>query len=425
MSYVSAVPEVFASASADLSGVGEAIKQATLASVPSTTGIAAAAEDEVSAAVGALFSAHGQQFQALSSQAAAFHAEFVQNVSAAEKAYANAEAAGAHALQSTLSHAAPAEDLNLSVSILGKTATFGDATTSAGPDEIAIAYGAHSSATATGGHFDIALAVGTNNSASARGGFDNIAVALGANNTAVAGGENEEFNFGGVLGGEFNTATAGGGDRNVALVQSGHDISAKAVGDRIVSIEPKGAPLNLSISADGDTLFQSGAAHTSTRTDGAGFAVAYGNNSYASADGYGDRGYFTNVALAIGNGDKVTTFGGANNFAIALGTNNIAAAIGNPPTGSLGFGVAAVLSGTGNDATTFGTQDISLVLGGDGNKAFAGSTMAPGDNIAAVLSGTGNKAQSVGKVCIGLVLSGNDLFANAGGFLSVVILPKL
>ncbi|CKR76816.1 PE family protein [Mycobacterium tuberculosis] len=37
----------------------------------------AAAHDEVSAAIAALFSAHGQAYQAASAQAAAFHTRFI------------------------------------------------------------------------------------------------------------------------------------------------------------------------------------------------------------------------------------------------------------------------------------------------------------------------------------------------------------
>ena len=54
---------------------------ASLAS-PSTSVVPAAA-DEVSTAFAALFSAHGQMFQTLSSQAAAFHAQFIQTLDAA------------------------------------------------------------------------------------------------------------------------------------------------------------------------------------------------------------------------------------------------------------------------------------------------------------------------------------------------------
>ncbi len=80
-SYLIAAPEALASASADLSGIGEAIRDATSAAAPSTTGIVPPALDEVSAAISRLFGGYGQQFQALSAQSALFHSEFVQSLS--------------------------------------------------------------------------------------------------------------------------------------------------------------------------------------------------------------------------------------------------------------------------------------------------------------------------------------------------------
>ena len=55
-SYVVVEPEALAAASGDLTGIEEAIKGAAAAAAPSTTGIPAAAGDEVSAAI-ARFSA--------------------------------------------------------------------------------------------------------------------------------------------------------------------------------------------------------------------------------------------------------------------------------------------------------------------------------------------------------------------------------
>jgi PE family len=376
MSYVSAVPDPVAVAAIDAAGIGSSLDEANAAATAKTTAVVAAAEDEVSAAVASLFSGHGQAFQALSSRAAGFHAQFVQTLGAAAQAYASAEAAGSHALQSTLSHATAAETLNVSVSV-GKTVfRLGDATSSAGPDDIAIAYGAHSSATASAGRFDIAFAVGTNNSASATGGYDNIAAAFGADNkAAVESGNapNADFNFAGVFGGESNTATAGIGFRNIAAVVSGHDISAKALnGDDIVSIEPKGASLNLAIAADDHTLFRSGSA--TANADKGDFAVAYGNNSGAIATGV--SGYpvrstaSTNVALAIGNNDQAFTVSGHDTFAFAFGTDNKAQALGSG-FGFGGYDYAVVLGGTGNTALAAGDQNIALVITGDNLKATA------------------------------------------------------
>ena len=62
-----------------------------------TTGVLAAAGDEVSSAIAAAFSAYGQGFQALGAQAAAFHDQFVQALTAGAGSYVSAEAANAAA----------------------------------------------------------------------------------------------------------------------------------------------------------------------------------------------------------------------------------------------------------------------------------------------------------------------------------------
>jgi PE family len=73
MSYVLAVPEMLASAATDLEGIGSALSAANAAAAPPTTGLVAAAADEVSAAVASLFAGHAQEYQALSAQIGAFH----------------------------------------------------------------------------------------------------------------------------------------------------------------------------------------------------------------------------------------------------------------------------------------------------------------------------------------------------------------
>ena len=78
MSFVIAAPEMMTSAATDLATIGSALSDAKAAAATPTTGVLAAAEDEVSAAIAAVFSAHGQGFAALGAQAAAFHDQFVQ-----------------------------------------------------------------------------------------------------------------------------------------------------------------------------------------------------------------------------------------------------------------------------------------------------------------------------------------------------------
>jgi hypothetical protein len=99
MSYLVAVPELLSSAATDLSNIGSALVAAKAAAATPTTGVLAAAEDEVSAVIAAVFSAHGQGFQALSAQAAAFHARFVQALTAGAGSYAAVEAANGSSLQ--------------------------------------------------------------------------------------------------------------------------------------------------------------------------------------------------------------------------------------------------------------------------------------------------------------------------------------
>jgi hypothetical protein len=77
MSYLVAAPEFLASAAMDLSNIGSTLSAANAAAATQTTGVLAAAEDEVSAAIASLFSGHAQAYQGLSAHAAAFHAQFV------------------------------------------------------------------------------------------------------------------------------------------------------------------------------------------------------------------------------------------------------------------------------------------------------------------------------------------------------------
>ena len=105
MSYLVAAPDMLATAAADLEGIGSALTAATAAAAAPTTAVAAAGADEVSTAIAALFSTHAQAHQALSAEAALFHTQFVQALTAAVKAYAGAEAASAAPLQSVVQDA--------------------------------------------------------------------------------------------------------------------------------------------------------------------------------------------------------------------------------------------------------------------------------------------------------------------------------
>ncbi len=102
MSFVIAVPEVVQAAASDLAGIRSALTAANAAAAAPTTSILAAAEDEVSAAIAALFGSHAQGYQSLSAQMATLHDEFVQLLNSGAGAYAAAEAANASPLQAVL-----------------------------------------------------------------------------------------------------------------------------------------------------------------------------------------------------------------------------------------------------------------------------------------------------------------------------------
>jgi hypothetical protein len=68
MSYLVAAPEFLASAATDLGNIGSTLSAAHAAAAASTVGVLPQAADEVSEAVAAVFGAHAQQYQALSSE---------------------------------------------------------------------------------------------------------------------------------------------------------------------------------------------------------------------------------------------------------------------------------------------------------------------------------------------------------------------
>src|SRR5262245_25673619 len=98
MSFVIVGPQALTAVASDLAGIESALSAAHAAAAASTTQVLAAAGDEVSAAIAALFSAHGQEYQALRAQAAAFQDQFARAVAAGADSYARAEAAGASSL---------------------------------------------------------------------------------------------------------------------------------------------------------------------------------------------------------------------------------------------------------------------------------------------------------------------------------------
>src|SRR6202453_2484471 len=108
MSFVIAAPELVQGAAQDVAGIGSSLAEATSTAAGPTTGVVAAAQDEVSLAIASMFGNFGAEFQALSAQAQAFHAQFVSAMNGSAAAYVGAEAAGQTLMSAA---AAPAQAL--------------------------------------------------------------------------------------------------------------------------------------------------------------------------------------------------------------------------------------------------------------------------------------------------------------------------
>lgn len=93
--FVFASPEAFATAVQDLTAIESAIRSAHSAAAVPTTQVAAAAQDEVSTAIATVFGGYAQGYQTLAGQAAAFHSQFVDTLTAGAGAYQATEAANA------------------------------------------------------------------------------------------------------------------------------------------------------------------------------------------------------------------------------------------------------------------------------------------------------------------------------------------
>jgi hypothetical protein len=70
-----------------------------------TTGLAAAAADQVSTAVAALFAEFGQEYQTRAAQASVFHQEFVQALMSGAGSYQAAKAASTSMLRTAVDYA--------------------------------------------------------------------------------------------------------------------------------------------------------------------------------------------------------------------------------------------------------------------------------------------------------------------------------
>lgn len=125
MSFVVAVPDSVDVVASAVAGIGSQLTTAHAVAAPSTTGVLAAAADEVSIQIAAIFSRHGVGFQQLSAKAAAFQEQFAAALSVTASSYAAAEAGAVKALVNTVN--APARAL-AGHSLIGTGQALGGAT---------------------------------------------------------------------------------------------------------------------------------------------------------------------------------------------------------------------------------------------------------------------------------------------------------
>ena len=97
MSFVNTQPEALATAASGLRGIGSVVEAQNAAAAGPTTMLPPAASDEVSALTAALFAAHAQAYQEVSTQAAAIHEAFVKTLTLSSESYAATEAVNAAA----------------------------------------------------------------------------------------------------------------------------------------------------------------------------------------------------------------------------------------------------------------------------------------------------------------------------------------
>ena len=95
-------PQLITTAAANVTEIRSAIAAAKAAAAGPTTGMAAAAADEVSAATAKLFGTYAQAYQSVLARAGVFHEEFAAALASAGNAYAQAEAANASAISGAL-----------------------------------------------------------------------------------------------------------------------------------------------------------------------------------------------------------------------------------------------------------------------------------------------------------------------------------
>ncbi|WP_156764007.1 PE family protein [Mycobacterium sp. 852002-50816_SCH5313054-b] len=95
MSFVTAAPQEVQAAARNLAGIRSMLAESSASAAAPTAAVVAAAEDQVSAQIAALFSAFGQDYQVIGAQAQQFHERFVDLLSAGAGAYLGTDVANA------------------------------------------------------------------------------------------------------------------------------------------------------------------------------------------------------------------------------------------------------------------------------------------------------------------------------------------
>lgn len=196
MSFVAVAPEWLSSAAAELESIGSALNAANAAAAASTTQVAAAAADEVSTAVAALFAGFGNEYQALNTQANAFHQQFLLTLNGAAGSYASAEAAASvPLLDEVLGVINTPTQLLLGRPLIGDGAPGTEASPNGGAGGLLIGNGG-------AGYSQTASGVG--------GGAGGAAGLIGHGGAGGVGGENAPGGAGGAGGWLFGNGGAGG-----------------------------------------------------------------------------------------------------------------------------------------------------------------------------------------------------------------------
>jgi hypothetical protein len=99
VSFFDVVPELLQAAAADLTSISSSVSDAHAAAATQTTGIEAAAADEISAAITSVFEQFGQNIQALGARASVYSQNLVQTLGGSAALFAAEEAQSTSALQ--------------------------------------------------------------------------------------------------------------------------------------------------------------------------------------------------------------------------------------------------------------------------------------------------------------------------------------